>query len=211
MLQSGATMTVGEVFFGTVGLRGGRTLATAVGGTINWVEGDIYGGEGARIENAGSFFIQPDRFMRGENLGGTRMLVHNTGTIAKQAGAGTTALAAVDNDGLITGTSGVLSLQGGDAGNEETGDFGATGPDASVVLETGTFKLVDGARITGQAALANASVEVAGTVPVTSAGSFKQSGGFLYGHRTLNVLGGVTWTGGYQQDAGSTVLNRAGR
>lgn len=163
-------------------ISGGRTLDNQ--GTAIWTgASDISSGQGAVIDNSGTFDIQNDQTLA-YNQGGNRTQFNNssTGTLTKSAGAGTADLqAAVDNDGTVTSTSGNLLLSAGTTFNDDvadlsTGDFLATvgdtlsfsgtthrlGGAGSSVFGAGTIAFPGGATHVG----ADTDYEVTGTTAI---------------------------------------------
>ena len=139
----------------------------------------IFAGEGAVLENAGTFTVSNDGQV---SLGyGGSALIHNTGTFSKTGGAGTTLIGvAMQNDGTLIATAGTLALQGG--GGVETGSFGGSGG-GTVSFDGGTFTLGAGASLPGTVAITNGTVDVAASVSAGSGSSVSQSGGTVDGHR----------------------------
>ena len=233
VVPSGATLTVGQPGNAVV-LRGGRTLRTLLGGTVDWVNGEIYGGEDARIENAGDFLIHgSDGGLHGEIFGGPRVLIHNTGTFKKETGGGTTTVyAALDNDapGTLTAANGTLALAGG-SGTETCPEGtcpriseGAYVAQAGALLSFigGVHKIVGPVSGAGTVLVGAGEVsfggpyDVSGTTELqggtasfettSSTGTLNQSGSAELGGSGALTVGAGTWTSGYQQGGGSTIV-----
>ena len=203
VLAAGASGTINAPG-SAVSLHGGRTLQNS--GTLGWSAGTIYAYEGATVENAGTLNASGDDTLLFLGFGAAPLL-HNTGTLRKSAGGGTSTIAvAIDNDGSVQANTGTISLSAGDGGASETGSFGGTAAGTLVSFTGGSFSLVTGASLTGRVELAAATVNINGNVPATASSIFNQSGGTLGGVGALTVSGSFVWTGGEQTDAGTTVL-----
>src|SRR5204863_404085 len=81
-------------------------------GSVTWASGGILTGEGALIENAGSFEISGDDALS-FGFGGATPSFHNTGLVRKTGGSGSTSIQIpFDNEGILDAASGTLSLDG---------------------------------------------------------------------------------------------------
>jgi len=78
-----------------------------------WLSGDILGGNGAVIENAGTFDIRGNDRMDGNDLGGTDMTFQNNVSIIKSQGGGTSTMEVCFVRGSSGGTSGQETVLSG--------------------------------------------------------------------------------------------------
>ena len=203
VLASGATLAINGA--SDVFLRGGARSRSTPARPRPGAAPRIQIGDGATIENAGTFNANADQYIH--NPFGGSALIHNTGTFRKASGTGATHISVpFDNDGTVEAAAGTLSLEGGDAGST-TGSFNGSATDSLVRFGTGTYALTSGASLSGRTELSGATLQRDRQRAGHSGGtSLTQSGGTLGGTGTLTASGAVNWTGGTQTDAGKTVL-----
>jgi hypothetical protein len=185
---------------------GGRTLENS--GTLNWIAGDIRGGDGARVINTlGATIDIAGSGTFGYTGGGNTPTFENAGTVRKSGGGVTTfAQTAVTTSGLFQVNSGTLQFNSGLISN---GGTFLAGPGTTLTFAGGqTFNA--GTSFTGSG-LTQATAGATTLSGAINASRFILAGGSLYG--TATVSGLLEWSGGDMRGAstlgisvGSTLL-----
>ena len=118
-IANGSTITVnpgasGQVYLGSDGSN--HTLAIASGASLDWSSGSIFMAGGSQITNAGTFTANSEdgsQLAQAFDFLDPAPTLVNTGTVQRTAGSGTTSIrVAVQNDGTIRVSTGVLNLTG---------------------------------------------------------------------------------------------------
>ncbi len=178
-------------------LQDGRILN--LNGTTNWTGvGELDGGPGSTINNAGTFNIQ-NNVVFGNGGAGARVIFNNSGTINK-SGGGLTLFQdnILNNSGTVNVTSGNLQLNGDG-------------------VQTGAFNVSQGQNLIFSSAIdlnAGTVLNGAGTYQLTedsltintpiSVANFLFSAGTRDGLSPLTITGRFDWTGGTTQESGVT-------
>ena len=203
------TVTASGATTMTSGTLGG-TGTFVLGGTVAWSGGQMTSAGTTRITgtltHTANTSLSAGRVLAVEgtlDMAGDGRAINGAGGAAirvtgtfKRTGTGTNSTtAAVDNDGLVQD----IELNGGGK-DVSTGEF------AGAALRGGTFALGTGAKLTGDAGITGATVNVTGTVAV--AGRF--TGGTLGGAGTPEITGTLEWTGGKMAGPGTTRVAQGG-
>lgn len=164
-------------------------------GALTLVNGALRGANGATIANSGMLYVNSEA---AGAVGGSGTIV-NTGTVAKNSGSGTTAIAwTVDNAGSLDAGNGALRLAGAVTLRAGTALHGAL-----------TFAGIASVPAALDASAADVTLPGGGALtlaaPLTVA-SLTQSGGSLSGAGTITIDNALTWTAGAMTGAGATVL-----
>jgi hypothetical protein len=222
-VTAGSTVTASGANSMSGGTLGGTGTFSLTGGTWTWTGGTMSDAgtttvaAGATLSQGGSTTLANGRLLEVAGTysftadvslspSGTAPSIHNSGTLQKSAGSGTsTIFAALDNDGSVAAASGTLSLRAGTG--TSTGSFGAAAANGTVSFTAGSLALA-GATLLGKTTLAGATLTVPAGASVTATGTNSFSSGTLGGPGTFNVAGGtLNWTGGTMTDAGTTTVS----
>lgn len=221
VLQSAATGTL----HGSLLYLAGRTLRND--GTLSWPSGTLLNASGV-IDNRGTFHANSqDTYnnlgMLSNGSADTRFL--NTGTVDKSTGTGITHIGLpFDNDGVVSGTSGELSFDGGGvAGQTATGSWDAA---SKVTFWSGSFTLGSDVDMSGTFVIVGsvtaASVQAPhalvyeggqGVLTLTDSAHASHvrdltlvQNATLTGAGAVYVSGAFDWSGGSLTGSGATVL-----
>jgi hypothetical protein len=220
VVQSSATGTLGASGCSLFTLSGATLLneGTVTLGASGGVSGQLDMAEGAKLENAGTFYADsyPAGCVPGSNSAsiqsnGGSPSVSNTGTFSADAGGVHAALVSVpfDNEGTVHVASGVLNPTGGGSSTEgtwttasgtevgfTTGSFSLTHDDASgakLVLSGGTLSIATGTTTVDSLSLTGGTLSLSGELDAS--GSLASSGNAtVSGAGRLVVQSGATGT-----------------
>jgi RHS repeat-associated protein len=150
----------------------GRTLTND--GVLTLRSGELLGGDGATIDNAGTFNVNAEDqspnysvFVDGlvwdpdgpAWIPGPAPLLVNTGTVAKAAGTGVTQVGwPIDNEASVDAQSGQLDLVAGGTSGRSSSEFWSAGSGASVAFSAGSFSLGAESSLSGPVSVQGASV-----------------------------------------------------
>jgi hypothetical protein len=204
-----ATLTISGT--GSVYLDG-RTLNNA--GAATWSTGGyFYAGDGAVVNNSGTFSAQSDVYFYPYT--GDTPVFNNAGTFTKAAGTGTTTMGGVfNNSGTVNVNSGTLALQ---YGGTDSGSF-AVASGKTLAFSGGYHNLTAASSVGGAGAVtfSAGSVDVNGTYNPTGSTTVSATVNFFHNASasTLTNAGEVligsgttlTLTGNYSQTGGATNL-----
>ena len=117
-------------------------------GVGSWSAGPLSLGGGAVVENVGRCEALGDSTISSSGLPESHF--RNRGLFTKTGGTGTSTIPIpLDNEGIVSASSGTLRLTGGDGvGSSGTGTYTA-GAGATVEFASGTYTLVAGSSVTG--------------------------------------------------------------
>lgn len=194
-IASGGTLTVSGAIdhdFNT------RSLVNQ--GTIEWTAGRLRSGNGGGIENRAAFNDSASTAFNND-WGGTAPFTNAASGIYTKSALGTTRFdARFDNHGRVDVNKGTLQLNGGGT-NFETGSINAA--DGASVVFSSHYTLADASSLQGAGAfsLTGGTLTASGNVNVSN---FAIAGGVLAGTQTFN--GGLSWSGGNLNTAGSTTI-----
>jgi hypothetical protein len=234
VIEAGASGSVSES--GGLGLTK-RTLVNHGTFTMPSHAG-ISGREEAAIVNTGTFTLNSNGEAQGLLVegSGARPTFTNMGTLRKTEGSGAADVSfAIDNEHVVSSTSGQLDFRGGgNSGLETTGSWSASGAGSEIVFAGGTYALgstvplagairvtsngasthVSGGKIEGASDLvvssgccSSTTLEVNGTT-ASSVQNLSLSGGLstLTGSGELDVAASFSAAGGSMKGTGSTVI-----
>ena len=183
---------------GTLELDGGSTLSG-------------YGDENPpELRNAGRIELDSAGGACGGStgiIGGLLVANLPAGTIEKLGGAGDSYVSNLDNDGLVLDSAaGDLRLDAYSA-LTQTGTFRSAGAGA-IAFEYGTFTMASGAVIDGDVAVSGADVYLSDgtTLAIPAGDTLTHSSGSILGPGDVKVAGTLTWTGGYEEGPGATII-----
>jgi hypothetical protein len=179
-------------------------------GTVEWTTGAgrLRSGNGGQFQNNGTFNDSAASTWNNDYQNAQAQFTNGaTGTYNKKT-SGTTLFDGVSvvNAGTINVSAGSLEFRGG--GSSPTGAHFNAETGAAVRFSGGTFAVADGAAFTGAGSyvIAGGKTTIGATV---SAADVQLTGGTLGGSQTFS--GGLSWTGGDMNDAGTTTIGGSGK
>ncbi len=225
VLESGATSSVASKATPVIAK---RSLVNEGSLTIP-LEAGISGKEGAAIINHGTLTVNGEGEGEGLNAAtpGPTPTLTNTGTLQKTEGSGISRVGfEMDNEGVVSATSGQLEFRGGGVSGKEKVSSWSTSGGAVIVFGTGSYTLGAAAKLSGGVIVSAADVTAGklegaaaalavinsgcceyGTVEATGPGTSSLSGLLLAGGGTfkgagnLEISSALSW--GYGTIAGS--------